>query len=80
MSAAMRGGGPATRRAKQAEAIHRWKPWLQSVGAVTPEGKARVAKNACKPESVRRQFAGLMADLRAVMRQLKVIEAARRRR
>jgi len=33
-------------RAKRAELIRRWKPWENSTGAKTPEGKARVAKNA----------------------------------
>jgi hypothetical protein len=73
-------GWTATRRAKQAQAIRRRKPWLQKSGAVTQEGTARVAKNACKPESVRRQVAAMMAELKTVIRQLTAIEAARRRR
>lgn len=73
-------GWTAERRAKQAQAIRRWKPWLKSSGPVTSEGKSRVARNAYKPASVRRQVAGMMADLKAVMRRLKTIEAARRRR
>lgn len=73
-------GWTAERRAKQAQAIRRWKPWLKSSGPVTPEGKARVARNAYKPTSVRRQVASMMADLKAVMRRLKEIERARGRR
>jgi hypothetical protein len=73
-------GWTAARRAKQAQAIRRWKPWLNSQGPVTPEGKARVSKNALKPNSVRRQVAEMMAELKTVMRQLKVVEAERRRR
>jgi hypothetical protein len=73
-------GWTAARRARQAEAIRRWKPWLKSRGPVTPEGKARVAKNASKPNSVRRHVAGMMAELKAVMRELKAIEIERRRR
>jgi hypothetical protein len=73
-------GWTAARRAKQAQAIRRWKPWLQSQGPVTPEGKARVARNAYKPASIRRQTASMMAELKAVMRKLKAIEAKRRRR
>ncbi|WP_371764799.1 hypothetical protein [Massilia sp.] len=73
-------GWSAARRAKQAQAIRRWKPWLKSQGPVTPEGKARVAKNASKPTSVRRQVAIMMIDLKVVMRRLKGIEAARRQR
>lgn len=34
------------RRAKQAEAIRRWKPWEKSTGPRTPEGKARSSRNA----------------------------------
>ena len=33
-------------RAKQAAIIHRWKPWKQSTGAKTPEGKKVSSKNA----------------------------------
>jgi hypothetical protein len=73
-------GWTAARRAKQAQAIHRWKPWLQSQGPVTPEGKARVARNAYKPASVRRQVAGLMDELKTAMRQMKAAKAAPRRR
>lgn len=72
-------GWTAERRAKQARAIRRWKPWLKSQGPVTPEGKARVAKNASKPDSVRRQVAGVMTELKAVMRRLKAVKAVRRR-
>jgi len=72
-------GWTAARRAKQAEAIRRWKPWLKSQGPVTPEGKARVAKNASKPDSVRRQVNGMMTELKAVMRRVNAVEAARRR-
>ena len=33
-------------RQKQREAIKRWKPWKQSSGPKSPEGKATVAGNA----------------------------------
>ena len=33
-------------RQRQAEAIRRWKPWAQSTGPKSPEGKARVSHNA----------------------------------
>lgn len=72
-------GWSAARRARQSASIHRWKPWLQSHGPVTSEGKARVAKNASKPNSVRRQVAAMMVELKAVTRQATE-EAARRRR
>ena len=34
------------RRARQAELIKRWKPWKQSTGPKSPEGKAAVSGNA----------------------------------
>ncbi len=34
------------RRAKQREAIQRWKPWEKSTGPKTPWGKAQAAANA----------------------------------
>jgi len=36
------------RRAKQSQAIKQWKPWTNSTGAKTPEGKAVVSRNAFK--------------------------------
>ena len=41
-------GWTPERRAKQAEAIRRWKPWEQSTGATTPEGKRISSQNAFK--------------------------------
>src|SRR3546814_10094629 len=41
-------GWTPERRAKQAEAIHRWKPWQESTGPKSPEGKARVSRNGWK--------------------------------
>ena len=34
------------RRARQAELIRQWKPWKQSTGPKSVEGKERVAANA----------------------------------
>jgi hypothetical protein len=39
-------GWTPERRKRQREAIHRWKPWSQSTGPTTPEGKAVVSRNA----------------------------------
>ena len=36
------------RRKKQSEAIRQWKPWNQSTGAKSLEGKAVVSRNAWK--------------------------------
>lgn len=41
----MANGWTPERRARQAEAIRRWKPWEQSTGPRTDEGKARAKMN-----------------------------------
>lgn len=42
----MANGWTPERRKKQSEAIKQWKPWTQSTGPKSPEGKERVATNA----------------------------------
>jgi hypothetical protein len=42
----MSNGWTPERRRKQAELISRWKPWEQSTGPKTNEGKSTVASNA----------------------------------
>ena len=42
---AARNWTPEQRR-KQAEAIQSWRPWEQSTGPKTAEGKAKVSRNA----------------------------------
>lgn len=51
-------------RAKQAEAIQRWKPWEQSTGPVTEEGKSVVSRNAWKggTRPMLRALAGALRD------------------
>ena len=44
----MANGWTQEHRKKQSEAIRRWKPWVQSTGPRTQEGKAKVAQNSCK--------------------------------
>ena len=39
-------GWSMERRRKQSELIREWKPWEQSTGPKSSEGKARVATNA----------------------------------
>ena len=39
-------GWTLERRAKQAESIRLWKPWKQSTGPKSVEGKERVSRNA----------------------------------
>ncbi len=44
----MANGWTPERRARQAELIRTWKPWQQSTGPRTDEGKARTARNGFK--------------------------------
>ena len=41
-------GWTPQRRARQAELIQSWKPWEQSTGPKTPQGKAKSSQNAYK--------------------------------
>jgi hypothetical protein len=43
-----RNGWTEERRARQAEAIRRWKPWEKSTGPASDAGKSRVSRNAYK--------------------------------
>lgn len=66
------------RRARQAELIHTWRPWQASTGPRSAAGKARASRNACKPNSPRRQLMAMKGELAAVLRKLMRIEARRR--
>lgn len=44
----MANGWTAERRARQAALIQTWKPWQQSTGPRTDEGKARTGRNGDK--------------------------------
>ena len=44
----MANGWTPERRARQATMIRTWKPWEQSTGPRTNEGKARTARNGYK--------------------------------
>ena len=57
-------------RARQAELIHKWKPWQQSTGAKTPEGKAVASKNALA-YSLRETLRETNRTNRAVFVQMK---------
>ena len=60
----MTNGWTPERRARQAELIHRWKPWEKATGPRTAEGKAKVARNAFKGGE-----RALLGALRAVLRE-----------
>ena len=60
-----RNGWTDERRKRQSHNIHRWKPWQQSTGAKTTEGKAIVAQNAFK--------GGMWAELRLLSLQTNAL-------
>ena len=61
-------GWTPERRARQAEAIRRWRPWEQSTGPRSANGKRRVSLNAWK--------GGERERLRAISRALREIDEA----
>lgn len=58
-----------TQRARQAALIRRWRPWEQSSGPKTPEGKAKASRNAFKG-GLRGQLRVLASLLRQQERRL----------
>ena len=69
-------GWTPERRARQAQAIRRWRPWEHSTGPRTAEGKARSARNAYTGGHWR-QERELLKTLRQAL--LEQREALRRR-
>ena len=65
-----RNGWTAERRKAQSQAIQRWKPWQQSTGAKTEEGKAKVSQNAYK--------GGIWSKLKALRRETRAILSQQR--
>ena len=63
----------AEQRAKQSEAIQRWKPWTSSTGPRTDDGKAKVARNPYKG-NIRRLLRDASAMLKAQKATLKEID------
>ena len=61
-------GWTPERRARQAQAIRRWRPWEHSTGPRTLAGKARSAHNAFTGGHWRRERA-LLKALRQVLRK-----------
>jgi hypothetical protein len=68
------------RRARQRELIYRVAPWLASTGPRSAAGKARSSRNACRPDSPRRQLMAMKGELAAVLRKLTQIETRRRKK
>ncbi len=73
----MANGWTDERKARQAKAIKRWRPWEHSTGPRTAEGKARVSRNAyrggARPtlRALARQLNELMRDQREVLGDLR---------
>ena len=67
----MANGWTPERRARQAELIRNWKPWERSTGPRTPEGKARISRNADK--------GGWRERLRELSRALRELDETRKR-
>lgn len=58
----MANGWTEERRQRQRELIQTWKPWEQSTGAKTLQGKARSSRNAYKTGS---------SEIKAFLKQLR---------
>ena len=66
-------GWSPERRQRQREAIQRWKPWEQSTGPWTPEGKAKASQNGRKSglfDAESRAFRKWAAELLREQREL----------
>jgi hypothetical protein len=70
-----RSGWTPERRRRMHEMIHRWKPWQQSTGPRTAEGKARVSRNAYK-SGHRQQMRELARILREYAKEDQKIREA----
>ncbi len=68
----MANGWTQERRARQAQAIRRWRPWEHSTGPRTVEGKARTARNAYKGGHWRRERE-LFKTFRQVLREYREV-------
>ena len=66
-------GWTPERRAKQSTAIHRWKPWQQSTGAKTPEGKSIVSRNAFKGgmKAQLKEFREILREQKELLEKLR---------
>lgn len=65
----MANGWTEERRQRQRELIQNWKPWEQSTGAKTPQGKARSSRNAYKYGSA--EAKAMLSELKKLLREAK---------
>ena len=73
----MANGWTRSRRARQAKAIHRWKPWLHSTGPKTPAGKAVVRMNSTKHGCRSAEMRAELAHFRELVCEFEEIERMR---
>lgn len=69
----MANGWTLERREKQSQLIREWKPWQQSIGPVSKEGKAVSAKNALKHGCRSREWLEQMQNIREIIRESREI-------
>ena len=67
-------GWTQERRARQAQAIRRWRPWDHSTGPRTDEGKACSARNAHKGGHWRRDREFLKSLMQVLREQREALE------
>ncbi len=61
-------GWTEERKRRQRELIQRWRPWEQSTGPKTPEGKARASHNSTKTGGSK-QLREMIKELNKVLRK-----------
>jgi hypothetical protein len=67
----MGNGWTPERRAKQAQAIKRWKPWKNSTGPRTAAGKAISASNATVHGMMSARWRAELSELNALLRECR---------
>jgi hypothetical protein len=70
----------AERRARQAELVKTWRPWLRSTGPKTPTGTTKSAANAVKNGLRTRQTTAELRQLRRLLRRCRDSTAIARSR
>jgi len=70
----------AERRARQAELVKTWRPWLRSTGPKTPSGKTKSAANAVKHGVRSRDTITELRQLRRLLRRCRDSTAIARTR
>lgn len=68
----MANGWTPERRARQAELIRQWRPWEQSTGPTSAEGKTKASRNADKGgvRPLLREMAALLREQQQWQRDL----------